>query len=72
MDRSTGLDGDDVAPNPGDVSLCIQCGHAAVFTDKGLRKPTGEELLKFATDKTITQGQIFIAGLPSNPGKPAS
>lgn len=70
MDRSTEAgSSDDVPPRPGDISLCIRCGCAAVFTEKGLRKPTGEEILEFATNRAITQAQIFIAGMPSNPGK---
>ena len=69
MDRSTEAQdsGDDAAPRPGDVSLCIRCGKAAVFADKGLRKPTGEEMLQFATNNTITETQIFLASLPRKP-----
>jgi hypothetical protein len=66
MDRSTEAEsyGDNVPPKPGDVSLCVRCGCAGVFTDKGaLRKPTWEEMLELTANKAVTEGQIFIRSI---------
>jgi hypothetical protein len=67
MDRSSAVQDGGAPPKTGDISLCIRCGCAGIFTDKGaLRKPTGEEMLQLATNKTVIQGQIFIAALPKS------
>lgn len=43
MDCASGLSGDR-PPGPGDISLCINCGGIALYTeDLQLREPTGGE-----------------------------
>lgn len=59
----TDLEGDAV-PNPGDVSICIQCGTPAIFTeDLTTRKPTDEEIAMILQDKDALSYMAAIAML---------
>lgn len=47
-DTASGITSDE-APGPGDVTLCIDCGHWSVFTEDGtLRKANKDELREYA------------------------
>jgi Zn ribbon nucleic-acid-binding protein len=45
FDAASGMN-DVVAPQPGDLSVCIKCGHAMAFTKRGLRELTKSERRK--------------------------
>jgi hypothetical protein len=63
-DAATGVGQDESAtPSEGAVSICIRCGKASFFTkDLQLRKPTAEEAIDLATNETVIQAQLLIAG----------
>jgi len=64
FNAATSPTGDD-RPNPGDISVCIECRKISVFNDDlTTRKPSGEELMKFARDPRITLTQVILADLP--------
>lgn len=44
MDAATAI-GAKPAPERGDVSMCVACGHPAIFTGRGIetRRPTAQE-----------------------------
>jgi hypothetical protein len=49
-------------PQEGNVSLCIRCGKASIFTsDLQLRNPTADESAQLATNKLVVQAQIYMA-----------
>jgi hypothetical protein len=53
LDGATGVSNRN-RPKPGSISICIYCGHIAVFADDlSLRKPTGEEMREIAGNPTI-------------------
>jgi hypothetical protein len=53
---SVGCDG---GPDPGDLTICIICGHLMVFDDNlKLRDPTGAEMVDAAGDKRIIAIQL--------------
>lgn len=46
--------GADAKPEPGDATICIRCGHIAVFADDlALRNPSDEEIVRFAGDERL-------------------
>lgn len=48
-------------PEPGDASICIQCGNVSVFDDDlSLRKPLPEEESAIQEDPTIREAQRAI------------
>ena len=51
IDGATSVDGNH-SPAPGDVTICIYCGHLMVF-DLTVRKPNDAELEELAGDKYI-------------------
>ena len=64
LDRAGGVDNNDRKPKPGDVSICIECGHIMVFgDDMQLRDPTGEEMYEIAGDKDVLAAQRALAEL---------
>lgn len=53
LDGATGVDHRN-KPRPGSVTVCIYCGHVAVFADDlSLREPNGEEMRDIAGNETI-------------------
>lgn len=51
-------------PQPGDLSMCLACGAASVFTeDLHMRKPTPEEAVKMASHPVLIQAQLVRAGI---------
>lgn len=53
QDAGTNMTGD-VAPKPGDVSICIRCAGVSVFELGGERRlPTDEEVAEFAADDEL-------------------
>jgi hypothetical protein len=53
LDSATPADSKD-RPARGDVSVCIQCGHIAIFTRGGkLREPTPDELRSIMADRRV-------------------
>jgi hypothetical protein len=65
MDAATGVfDGEGHSPTPGSISICLNCGKVAVFTEElGMRLPTPEEAIEFATDERIIKAQITQAAV---------
>jgi hypothetical protein len=53
VDAASGLMYDD-KPEPGDATVCLDCGHVMIFgDDMGLRNPTGAETHDLAGDEGI-------------------
>jgi hypothetical protein len=53
-EMASGLSGDE-APVPGDVTLCIGCGHWSVFNEDGtLRKASKDELREYGHSHHMT------------------
>lgn len=60
-DAATCVDGKSL-PSPGDVSICLYCGHIAVFSDDMILRPlTSEEMHEVAGNKAILQAQSIRA-----------
>lgn len=52
-------------PEPGDLTLCIQCACLNVFnTDLSLRKPTDEEIFAAAVNPDLQQLRKMIESIP--------
>lgn len=48
----------DIKPTPGDVSICLYCGHVTVFDDDlTLREPTSKEMHEIAANKIMLAAQ---------------
>ena len=62
MDRASGVDTQS-SPSPGDITLCIRCGHVMAF-DEGLRfrQLNDEEIKDVAGDPRIIAVQKARAG----------
>jgi hypothetical protein len=46
--------GNDIGPSPGDVTVCISCGHIMVFADDlSFRDPTDAEIVAIAGDPYV-------------------
>lgn len=46
--------GDEAAPEPGDFTVCIRCGHLMVFGDQLiLRDPTDSEAIEIGGDERL-------------------
>lgn len=57
-DRATCV-GDEGSPSPGDVTVCIRCGHIMAFsTDLSLRELNDEEMHAIAGDKRVLVVQL--------------
>jgi len=53
LDRASGVNEDD-APEPGNITICIGCGHLMAYADGlSLRELTDAEALAIAGDKRI-------------------
>jgi hypothetical protein len=53
---------DDERPEPGDITVCLGCGHLMAYADDmTLRELTGEEIVEIAGDPEIIEAQHFIA-----------
>ena len=50
----------EAAPSPGDVSICVECGKAMVFTANGTRKPTPEEQQRIFKDRPFVTAHIAM------------
>jgi len=56
-DRASQVDGDS-KPAPGDISICLKCGHLSAFeTDLSLRPLTDYEIIEIAGDQRIIAAQ---------------
>jgi hypothetical protein len=52
----------DKRPEPGDITVCLRCGHIMAFaTDLTLRALTDEEMYKIAGDERMLQVQRMLA-----------
>jgi hypothetical protein len=57
LDRAAGID-NDAQPEPGDASICIECGHLMVWDENlELRDPTDKEIYELAGDPRIIAAQ---------------
>ena len=63
VDSTTEAYGDG-KPNPGDISICLGCGHATLF-DKDLnrREPTQEEALRISLIPEVMKAQLFRSSM---------
>jgi hypothetical protein len=53
VDSATHLS-DDVRPSPGDIAICLYCGHAAIYTRAmTLRHPTKKEKREHASNPEV-------------------
>lgn len=60
-DLVTDIAGGTTGPKAGDISLCMRCGSAAVFTRSlALRRPKPRELNEIMRDSDIQQAQRYI------------
>jgi hypothetical protein len=60
----------DSRPARGDISVCIQCGHVAIFTRNGkLREPTRHEWPELLADPRVKNGRDAVSLLHLR-GKP--
>ena len=60
--------GGDSTPKPGDITLCIYCGHLMAFADDlTLRDLTGEEMHAIAGDRRIIAIQKARKALKEKP-----
>jgi hypothetical protein len=60
LDAATVVD-DDCRPEAGDVSICMTCGHVAIFTHAGkLRQPRPAELRKIMCDERIVATRAAV------------
>ena len=49
-------------PRPGDISLCLDCGHAHIFTnDLTLREPNAIEAADIAADPDAARARAILA-----------
>jgi hypothetical protein len=48
-------------PDPGDVSICLDCGVVGVFTKGGIRQPSDEERAAFDSDPDILLAEAYAA-----------
>jgi hypothetical protein len=63
IDGATGLT-DGNAPESGDCTICIYCGHIMIFADDlTLRDPTEDEIIRLAGDKQIIAVQRVRANI---------
>lgn len=57
--------GEDAAPDPGDFTVCIECGHLMIFGDGLiLRNPTDAEMIEIAGDERLLAIQEARRNLP--------
>lgn len=69
LTQATGVRGEAVAPKPGDVTICVECGNVMIFNEvMDVRKVTHEDLVRMplATLITIRSAQVTIAGRLTN------
>lgn len=66
FDSATQVGGEaPVRPHVGSVSLCLNCGHLAIWTAYGLRQPTDVELAEIMGQREValSVGYIRTRGL---------
>ncbi len=57
-DRSSTINGPDDIPRPGNIAVCLHCGHvAAVADDLTLRPLTDKEMCEIAGDPALLAAQ---------------
>jgi hypothetical protein len=63
MEAATEAFGDH-KPTPGAISMCLNCGHAAIFDDRlQLREPTPEERVMLARHEGLLHAQFGRAAI---------
>jgi hypothetical protein len=63
MEATTAAFGDQ-KPRPGDISMCLNCGHATIFDDRlQLREPTPEERVMLARHEGLLHAQLGRAAI---------
>jgi hypothetical protein len=62
LDDASAADGSDDMPGPGDVSLCLYCGHLSVFTGQGIerREVTNTERSELLAQPEVRQVMVGI------------
>ena len=65
MDAATSVDGTDIRPNPGDVSVCFNCGEYMAFGEGGvLHRMTNDEFnAALASDRDAVEQMVVAARL---------
>ena len=54
----------EVAPKPGDVTICLDCGHIMAFAaDMTVRPLTDDEIVEVAGDPEVLQVQRALAAM---------
>lgn len=68
FDRASKVYGEGT-PKPGDITLCLKCGHVMVFgPGMVVREPTSEEQASIAQDERITRARSAIQKLKHQMG----
>jgi len=57
LDLATSTTAEHAMPTPGDVSVCVYCGHLGVFEEYGLRDLTSDEIYEIAGDERVLAAQ---------------
>lgn len=67
-DAATGVATTNTAPSPGDIAVCLNCGHIAAYNDDlGIRELTVAEQIELAGDRLILAVQRARRALEQKP-----
>ena len=71
IDMAGGIRTED-APSPGDISLCLYCGHVMIYGENlGLREPTDSEIVEIADNPELVLASNAIAAIKKRVGEPS-
>lgn len=67
MDSARVVDKDDVAPTPGDVTICFYCHHLMAFADDmTLRDLTDAEIVEVAGDPRLVKAVALLSAFKAH------
>jgi len=67
-DSAASVNVEKASVKPGDVSICIKCGHLAVFTERlKLRDPNDDEIKNMAGDPRLVRVMEALHFVRKNP-----
>jgi hypothetical protein len=62
VDSATRVEGGGLPPQPGDVTICLDCRHLMAYADDmSLRELTGEEIVEVAGDPVVVKAMNVLA-----------
>lgn len=63
VEATTGVNNQE-RPNPGDISICMGCGHLTLFAENNARRePTSDEALTMSLLPEVITAQLMVANL---------